>query len=231
MQYRFILQTASIILLAVSLTASKAPRVPSLNVPACPKQAQIEYNKSVPKLTDFPSTTVDLCYGVSTLELVFTAYKETSFYYNPSHKTNDDLYKYEVMEAFISRGTNDPQTYLEIEISPANVTYQSFIYNPGKGIETNTAFDNILIPTPVADGFSARTSLNKQKQIWISQFSVPLGLFNVEKDSAKGTHWRMNFFRTVTNATYFPNQVLGAWSPSNKPNFHITPYFGHIRFV
>lgn len=43
-------------------------------------------------------------------------------YYNESYTTNDPIWRFEVMEAFIALGTNDPQTYLEFEIAPNNVT-------------------------------------------------------------------------------------------------------------
>ncbi len=49
--------------------------------------------------------------------------------------------QYEVMEAFIYHGTNDPQTYLEFEINPNNVTFQAFIHNPSKVRAAGAAFD------------------------------------------------------------------------------------------
>jgi hypothetical protein len=87
--------------------------VPSLNVPACPKKGTVKYTNTVPSTdkTPFPPTEVDLCYSASALSLTFTAYDETNFFYNASLGTNDAIYNYEVMEAFLYRGTNDPTTY------------------------------------------------------------------------------------------------------------------------
>ena len=213
-----------------SATASP-PKVPARSVPACPHTARIQYDKSVPDLTPFALTQVNLCYSDSSLELTFTAYNETSFYYNASQGTNDGIYEYEVMEAFLFHGTQDPQTYLELEINPNNVTYQAFVYNPSKVRAVGAPFDHFYVSEPAVDGFSATTKLDKAAQLWTSEFTVPLGVFNVDNGTAKGTDWRMNFFRTITNATYYPNQLLGAWSPPDQASFHITPYFGHVKFV
>lgn len=208
-----------------------ATNVPSLDVPACPRVGTVSYSKSVPNKTDFPLTKVDLCYTKTSISLTFSAYDETNFYVNPSQGTNDDIWEYEVMEAFISKGTGDPQTYLEFEINPINVTYQAFIYNPAKDVTQGAAFDHLFITDPAADGFSTSTTTSVANKTWISHARIPLGLFNVDSGTAKGTKWRMNFFRTVTSPAMFPDQDLGAWSPPNKASFHITKYFGHAQFV
>lgn len=206
--------------------------LPSLDVPACPSKGTIQYNKSVPNKTDFPLTQVDLCYDTQALRATFTAYNETNYYYNSSYKTNDPIYNYEVMEGFFYRGTNDPQTYLEFEVAPNNVTFNSFVYNPSKVRAAGAPFDHFLFVDPQLDGFNSTTVLNKPKQTWVSNVRIPLGLFNVDDGQAKGTQWRMNFFRTVTSKAEFPTQQYGAWSvPPGNPNFHQTPYFGNVKFV
>ncbi|KAI9744416.1 MAG: hypothetical protein M1818_001945 [Claussenomyces sp. TS43310] len=216
--------------LLASATANHSS-LPTLSVPACPKKGHVQYSKSVPDLTAFPLTAVDLCYSSSSIELTFTAYNETNFYYNASQGTNDDIWEYEVMEAFLYRGTEDPQTYIELEVNPNNVTYQAVVYNPSKVRADNAPFDHFFVTDPATDGFSATTTLDEEAQLWTSEVIVPLGIFNVDNGTAKGTEWRMNFFRTITDATIYPNQTLGAWSPPNKASFHITPYFGRVTFV
>lgn len=215
---------------SVSPTANK-PAVPCLRVPSCPKTASVTYNKSVPDKTDFPTTQVDLCYTNSAIKITFTAKEETNFYFNASQGTNDAIWQYEVMEAFIYQGTNDPQTYLEFEVSPNNVTFQAFIYNPTKVRAAGAPFDTFFITQPLVDGLTANTTLDRPGKTWVSAASIPLGLFNVDEGKAKGTKWRMNFFRTVVSPTTFPNQTLGAWSPPDQASFHMTPFFGHVQFV
>ena len=221
------LYLSSLLIVAASAVAA----VPSLKVPACPAKGTVTYNQSVPDRTPFPRTQVDLCYDTSSIHIKFTAYNETNFFFNSSYGTNDPIYEYEVMEAFIHRGTNDPQTYLEFEVAPNNVTFNAFIFNPSKVRAPGAPFDRFPIQTPVVDGLIASTVLNKPKKTWVSDVRIPLGLFNVDEGQAKGTKWRMNFFRTVVAPETFPDQWLGAWSTPDAASFHKTPFFGNIAFV
>ncbi|KAH9905745.1 hypothetical protein F4778DRAFT_677692 [Xylariomycetidae sp. FL2044] len=218
-------------LTAVSTLASGACAVPSVSVPACPAVGTVIYSQSVPDLTAFPLTQVDLCYTPSAIQITFTAYNETDFYYNATQGTNDDIWAYEVMEAFIYRGTNDPQTYLEFEVSPNNVTFQAFIYNPTKVRAAGAPFDTAYVAQPLVDGLLAATVLDRDAETWSSTATIPLGLFNVDDGEAKGTQWRMNFFRTVVSPETYPDQFLGAWSPPDQASFHMTPFFGNVEFV
>ena len=212
-----------LVTLFILAASAAACALPSLDVPACPLTGTIRYNKSVPDKQEFPLTQVDLCYTDTSIDITFTAYNETNFYFNESQKTNDPIWQYEVMEAFIARATDDPQTYLEFEVNPNNVTFQAFIYNPSK--VRATPLGTYYIPEP----FPLATVVDKPAEKWTSTASIPLGLFNVEK--AKGTDWRMNFFRTVVSPDTFPDQLLGAWSPPNEPSFHMTPFFGRVHFI
>ncbi|KAF5137268.1 Extracellular protein [Metarhizium anisopliae] len=208
------------------------PKVPSVTVPACSRGVgTVKYDKTVPDLKPFPRTQVDLCYNDTHLDIKFTARDEVNFYFNSSQGTNADIWEYEVMEAFIYKGTDNPQTYFEFEVNPNNVTYQAFVYNPSKVRADGAPFDHFFVSDPPADGFSAVTKLDKPNQLWVSDVKIPLGLFNVDKGQAKGTQWRMNFFRTVVSPQTYPDQELGAWSVPNKASFHITPYFGYVKFV
>lgn len=204
-----------------------------VSVPCCDKgkTATIKYNKSVPDRKDFYPTQVDLCYTDTAIQLTLTAYKETNFFFDPEQGTNDDIWAYEVMEAFIYQGTDDPQTYLEFEVNPNNVTYQAFVYNPSKVRAKGAPFDHFFVGDPAADGFSAETKLDRKAETWVSEATIPLGIFNVDVGEAKGTKWRMQFLRTVTGPDTYPDQELGAWNPPDEANFHITSYFGHLKFV
>ncbi|KAH7106844.1 hypothetical protein BKA62DRAFT_611587 [Auriculariales sp. MPI-PUGE-AT-0066] len=228
--------TGALIAAAVATPALAAPRtphvaVPKLLVPACPKTGSVTYDKTVPDLAPFPKTQVDVCYSSNAIEFKFTAYDETSFYFQPNYTTNGNIWEYEVMEAFISKGTDDPSTYLEIEVAPNNVTFQAFIYNPSKVRAAGAPFDHAFIGDIAADGLAATTTTDVAAKTWVSTFDVPLALFNVDAGKAKGTKWRMNFFRTTTSPETFPDQGLGAWSPPDAASFHMTPFFGNVIFV
>ncbi|KAJ7197402.1 hypothetical protein GGX14DRAFT_667937 [Mycena pura] len=220
------------ILVAAAASVPALAAVPSLHVPACPAKGSISYDKSVPDLAPFPRTQVDLCYDKSAIHITFTAHNETNFFVNPNFTTNDPIFEFTAMETFISRGTNDPQTYLEFEVAPNNVTFQAFIYNPSKVRAAGAPFDTFFVATPIVDGLTAVTTVDKPKGLWTSSARIPLGFFNVDDGQAKGTRWRMNFFRIITAPSTFPAQFYGAWNPTPGPaNFHQTPEFGDITFV
>ncbi|KAL8303035.1 hypothetical protein RB600_006764 [Gaeumannomyces tritici] len=213
--------------------ASTEPHVPSLNVPACPATAAVKYSKSVPDRADFNLTQVELCYDATAIRITFTAFNETNFHFDPNHTLNDPIYEYEVMEAFISAGRHDPSTYFEFEVSPNNVTFNAFILNPSKVRAAGSPFGPayVSVPPPLDFGVTAATVLDRAAQTWVSTARIPLFMFNVDEGKAKGTQWRMNFFRTITAPKTFPAQRLGAWNPPSQANFHMTPFFGHVRFV
>ncbi|KAI0407829.1 hypothetical protein F4802DRAFT_551378 [Xylaria palmicola] len=223
-----------LLLLSASLLGAQCTdlSVPYVHVPSCSKGiGRVQYNKSVLPNETFPPTQVDLCYTDSDVKISFIAFEEDNFFYNESYKTNDPIYEYEVMEAFIYHGSNDPQSYFEFEVSPNNVTWQAFIYNPSKVRADKRPFDHGQLADPIIDGLVSNTVLDKGARTWISNVSIPLGLFNIDDGQARGTQWRMNFFRTVVSKETFPDQLLGAWSPTGKASFHITPYFGNVFFA
>ncbi|KAK5996087.1 Extracellular protein [Cladobotryum mycophilum] len=215
------------------IASTVAHKTPSVFVPSCSHSspASLTYSKALPNLTDFPLTQVDLCYTDSFLDLTLTAYNETSFFYNASQGTNDLIFEYEAMEAFLARGTEDSVTYFEFEVNPNNVTLQTFVYNPSKRRAPGTPFDHFVVPDPFTDKILATTKLDRPGQTWTSKVQIPLGLFNVERGKARGTEWRMNFFRTVTSPALFPAQVMAAWSPPDVADFHVTAAFGHLKFT
>lgn len=218
-------------LLAATTTSVTALNVPQLDVPACPSYATVRYSHTIPTLADFPQTQVDICYSATDIQVNFFAYNETNFFYNETYGNNDNIWEYEVMEAFIAKGTEDPTKYFEFEVAPNNVTFNALIFNRSKVREDGAPFERWFIPDPLASGLLAQTDLDKQKQVWTSRARIPLHLFEVGEGQAKGTQWRMNFFRTVVSEDKFPDQLLGGWSPPNKASFHMTPFFGRVSFV
>ncbi|KAI2611766.1 uncharacterized protein GGS25DRAFT_483999 [Hypoxylon fragiforme] len=218
--------------LLLAAGAVSAGYVPALQVPACSAgTGSVEYSKSVPEQVAFPRTQVDLCYDDSFIHITFRALEETNFYYNESQTTNEGIWQYEAMEAFIYHGTNDPQSYLEFEVNPNNVTFQAWIYNPSKVRAAGAPLDTSFLTTPIVDGLTTETTLDREAQTWVTDAKIPLGLFNVDVGKAAGTQWRMNFFRIVVSPDTFPDQLLGAWNPTNETNFHMTPFFGNVDFV
>ncbi|KAL3951868.1 hypothetical protein ACCO45_013585 [Purpureocillium lilacinum] len=218
--------TAVVAMAAGLAAATCAHRVPSVDVPACPRVGSITYSKTVPDQKPFPRTQVDLCYSAEHLQIGFTAYDEVNFYFNASQGTNGDIWQYEVMEAFVYKGTDDPQTYLEFEVNPNNVTYQAFVYNPSKVRAEGAPFDHLFVSDPAADGFSATTKLDKPRKYWRSDVKIPLGLFNVDKGKARGTRWRMNFSAPSPARRRIPTRSSAPGARPTRPASTLRPTLG-----
>ena len=204
-------------ILAGAATTAAALDLPSVDVPACPSRATISYTSPVPSTSaaDFPLTQVALCYTPTSLSLSLVAHNETNFYFDPSQGTNDDIWEYEVMEAFIHKGTEDPQTYLEFEVNPNNVTYQAFIYNPSENRAEGAPFDHLFVSAPGEDGFAAETTLDREAETWVSDVLVPLAFFNVKEGQAAGTEWRMIRSRSRGSARGARRTRRASTSPSS----------------
>ncbi|KAJ2591934.1 hypothetical protein IWW49_001292 [Coemansia sp. RSA 1797] len=195
-------------LLLLAATAVLACGV-DVKVPACPSTTSFTFNTGIPAVD--PSCPL------------------TEFYYDASQTTNGDIWEYEVVEAFIYKGADDPQTYFEYEVNANNVTYNAFVYNPSRVRKEGAPFDHAFVMDPFGDGFEVDTRVNKKAQLWHTSSVIPLALFNGE--NPRGSTWRMNFFRTVTGPSTFPNQQLCGWKNTNAANFHITSAFGRVKFV
>ncbi|KAJ3069659.1 hypothetical protein HDU98_007289 [Podochytrium sp. JEL0797] len=229
--------------------ALDCPKPPLLAVFPCSADphflATLPIDQNLPNRAPFSApATVNVCYSKDSIHLTMKATKEPTFFVNSTLGHNDDIWAYTVMEAFMVNVPTldiDPQTYLELEVSPTNQTYTAFTFNPSKVRAPGAPFDHFFIGSQtspehpscfngecaVFDGFNAHTTMDRPNKTWESQIVVPLSLFNVRQPA--GTQWRMNFFRT----TYDPEmkvQQYGAWNAPDVVNFHVTPCFGDVLF-
>ncbi|OQR94906.1 hypothetical protein THRCLA_08068 [Thraustotheca clavata] len=205
--------------------------LPTIDVPSCPSTIQADISQRLVDRSPFPQTHVDICYTDTSIELSFHAKEQINFMTNPEYGYNDNIWQYNVMETFISLGTQDPATYFEFEVSPTNQSYGAFVFNPHKDFSSPIGhfFVGANVDEARSFGISVSTQSNEETQMWSANASFPLTLFNV--DIPQGTTWRMNFFRKITSPSIFPAQDCGAWNAPNQYNFHETPCFGLVRFV
>ncbi|ETV96328.1 hypothetical protein H310_10490 [Aphanomyces invadans] len=206
--------------------------VPSIQVFECPVVTTIDIAQSLAdRSIPFPATQADLCYTNTTFHIAFSTHEEMSFLTNPSYGHNDNIWEYNVFEAFIALGTDDPVEYFEFEVSPTNQTYSAYILNPRK--DFSPPVGHFYVGGDEAEaralGIQVVTETDRATHTWVSVAELPLGLFDVT--APQGTLWRMNFMRKITNTTIFPNQHCGAWNAPNQYNFHETPCFGRVHFV
>jgi len=138
------------------------------------------------------------------------------------------LWNEEVVELFIDTDDN-PENYIEIEISPSNVLFDSFIVNPQKIDFKETAKFNLKgIKTAVkVDGtLNNRDDLDKN---WVVEMSIPFSdmIGKVTPEDVIKHKWKIDFFRV--NRDKGKEDGKYAWSPT-LGRFHTPSKFGILRF-
>lgn len=143
-------------------------------------------------------------------------------------KRDEYLWKEEAVEVFIDTDDNNPNDYVEIEVSPKNVLYDSYIVNPQKiDVEGTLKYNLQGIQTAVNLG---GTTGNRRDidQNWTVEIAIPFA------EIAQGFHpyqlqdadWKINFYRINQDAS--PLKYM-AWSPT-QGSFHQPEKFGTIIF-
>ncbi len=135
------------------------------------------------------------------------------------------LWKEEVVEVFIDTD-EDHQNYFEIEVSPTNVLFDSYIVDPG----------NIdLVETPKFDFKQIRHAVNldgtvknrkDQDKRWTVEIAIPLKELVEPKEMVRSTHWKINFYRINRDQSDFKYFALRPTFGS----FHKPGYFAKLTF-
>ena len=171
-------------------------------------------------------TRVKTCYNPTTLFIAFICNDPdiwTTFTQRDEH-----LWEEEVVEVFLDTD-REPSTYVEIEVSPANVLFDSYIVDPVHiDVPATKQYDLSAIQTAVAVEGTLNRRDDRDRR-WTVEIAIPLA--EVIKD-AKGvvpgqTTWRINFYRI--NADGGGKSTGYAWSPTGA-RFHKPEVFGVVRF-
>ena len=162
---------------------------------------------------------VKTCYDSDYLYIAFINGDQDIF--TSFTKRDEYLWEDEVVEVFIDTDEG-LSTYIEIEISPANIQFDSYI--------TDTA--NIdLIETPMYDIEGLKSAIfvdgtvNNNSDIdksWTVEIAIPLEEINM----AINSEYPINFYRIDRDSTG-PGSY--AWSPTFR-RFHSPSNFGKIKF-
>lgn len=141
---------------------------------------------------------------------------------------DDSLWLEEAVEVFIDTDDSTPNEYVEIEVSPRNILYDSYIVDP-KHIEPSTkVFQLNDIHTAVAvDG----TLDNRQDEdrMWTVEMAIPFAELKEGFNASMlgEAAWKINFYRINEDEGKGPRYC--AWSPT-QGSFHKPELFGVIRF-
>ena len=171
-------------------------------------------------------TRVMTCYDDSTLYFAFICSDPdiwTSF-----TKRDEHLWEEEAVEVFID--VDDvPETYVEIEVSPDNILFDSYIVDPENIDVPNTASFNL---PGIRTGVKVNGTLNERDDkddSWMVEIAIPFKDLNTEhtKQVTAATAIRINFFRLDENQNM--TRMSYAWSPTGA-RFHKPSVFGKLLF-
>ena len=173
--------------------------------------------------------------GYTTSAQVF--YDETTFYiafscndrdiHSSFSKRDEHLWEEEAVEVFIDVDS-EPQNYVEIEVSPKNVLFDSYIVDPKKiDVPGTAAFDLPGIRTAVSVDGTLGNRGDSDKN-WSVEIAIPFSdlVKNFNPDQLKDFNWKINFYRISQDG--IPLQYM-AWSPT-QGSFHQPDKFGSIIF-
>jgi hypothetical protein len=143
-------------------------------------------------------------------------------------KHDDKLWTQEAAELFID-ADNDAKTYIEIQVSPKNVVFDSWL--PAYR-QNDNAWD-----APVKSAVQVSGTLNKRDDVdkgWTVELMIPHAAVKGRLEQMRtvpprvGTEWRVNFFRMDMPAG--KPQTGSAWSPPLVGDFHALDKFGVLVF-
>lgn len=143
-------------------------------------------------------------------------------------KHDDKLWTQEAAELFIDPD-GDGKTYIELQVSPRNVTFDSWL--PAYR-QNDNAWD-----APLTTAVAVSGTLDKRDDKdtgWTVEMTIPLSAVKGRLDAVKGvppqvgTEWRMNFFRMDMPSGKPQNG--SAWSPPLVGDFHALDKFGTLVF-
>ncbi len=165
------------------------------------------------------------CYDENNLYIAFVC-NDRDIY---SSFTNRDqhLWEEEAVEVFIDVD-DEPNTYVEIELSPNNVLFDSYIVDPMNiDIEETSKFDLPGIKTAVSVNGTVNFRADKDKS-WIPEIAIPFSdiIENVNIEILKEAKWKINYYR-IDRDNDGPTHY--AWLPT-MGRFHKPSAFGRLVF-
>jgi len=184
-------------------------------------------NRSGKSLTDTVYLTVaQIAYNQDNLYIAFTC--NDPDIWGDFTERDQHLWTEEAVEVFIDTDTIS-NTYVEIEVTPNNILFDSYIVDPVNiDIAATKEFDLKGITTAVTVDGSVNVANDPDKK-WTVEISIPFkDLVDEDFMIIPGeTEWRINFYRLERKRTGESTSL--AWSPT-RARFHKPSVFGVLGF-
>lgn len=165
---------------------------------------------------DLRQTKVRVLWSSRTLYLRFECRYRELYLFDHSDRNGrrDHLWDRDVAEAFLQPDPAREHFYREFEVAPNGMW-----------------IDLDIFPGGLADlksGMKRSAFVDDKSRHWTAELAIPLAALTPNFDPKAA--WRANFYRVEGETE--PRAYL-AWRPTGteKPNFHVPPAFGTLRFA
>jgi len=143
-------------------------------------------------------------------------------YLKPEPKTateTNELWNWDVAEAFIGSDFKNIRHYKEFEISPQGEWVDLDIDLDGPRKEERWLWNS---------GFQAVARVDKAAKIWYAFMRIPYASLDA-RPAAVGQKLRLNLFRS--QGPRGAKHELIVWQPTHRPSFHVPEVFGTLQLV
>ena len=149
--------------------------------------------------------------------LFICQYEELNLKANPSTTTEtNQLWNWDVAEAFIGTDFNDIKHYTEYQVSPQGEWVDLDIDRKPTPAKHDVAWNS---------GYEVKASVDRDKKVWYGAMRIPIEKFDKRKPKV-GLEMRINFYRIQGPSS---NRKYINWQPVNNDNYHTPEAFGLLR--
>lgn len=149
--------------------------------------------------------------------LFICQYEELNLKANPSTTTEtNQLWNWDVAEAFIGTDFNDIKHYTEYQVSPQGEWVDLDIDRKPTPAKHDVAWNS---------GYEVKARIDRDKKIWYGEMRIPLAKFD-QRPPKVGLEMRANFYRIQGPPT---NRKYINWQPVNNDSYHTPEAFGILR--
>lgn len=142
-----------------------------------------------------------------------------ALYLKPEPRTDvetNQLWKWDVAEAFIGSDFADIRKYKEFEVSPR-----------GEWVDLDINLNAQRYDWLWNSGFQAAGRVDAAGKRWYGFMRIPYASIDSRKATA-GNVLRINFYLSEGEQ---PNHKSMSWQPTGRPNFHVPEAFGSIELT
>lgn len=135
---------------------------------------------------------------------------------DPVTKTEtNQLWNWDVAEAFIGSDFENIFRYKEFEISPQGEWVDLDIDRKHPAPDGGVSWDS---------GFQVRTRVDAERKIWYGEMRIPFS--SIGAGAAAGRKFRVNFYRMQGPP---PDRKMIAWQATHARNYHVPEAFGVLE--